>query len=307
MNVTLRKIDAFSWNGSAGNPAAVCYPSADQVLPPETMQTIARELRDEVREVGFFFPIGHPQYDAAALGVAAGARQPLYRCKYYSAEREVDFCGHATIAAMHDLARSGAVRDGEPFSILTNRGALDVYPRAEADAVFIRAPEPRFRNAAIPRDDTAWALGLDPAALDPSLPLSIVNAGLDTLLVPVSGLDAVLSLAPDFEVLKDWCFASGADIVEVFTRETVDHAASWRVRVFPPRMGYLEDPATGSGNSALGYYLLRNGLWDGTPLVLEQNGERNLANRVRLETLPGGQVVLFGGSGVLRNEIEYKK
>lgn len=304
MNVKLRKIDAFSWNGSAGNPAAVCYPSNDQVIPPETMQTIARELRDEVSEVGFFFPVGHPQYETATLGVAASARPPLYRCKYYSAEREVNFCGHATIAAMNDLVRTGTVRDREPFSILTNRGGLDVYPRPETDAVFIRSPEPRFRNAAIPRDDTAWALGLDPAALDPNLPLSIVNAGLDTLLVPVFGLDAVLSLAPDFEVLRDWCFASGADIVEVFVRETVDPAASWRVRVFSPRMGYLEDPATGSGNSALGYFLLKNGLWDGAPLVLEQNGERNLANRVRLETLPGASVVLFGGSGVLRNEID---
>jgi PhzF family phenazine biosynthesis protein len=306
MNVTLRKIDAFSWNGSAGNPAAVCYPSADQVLPPETMQTIARELRDEVREVGFFFPIGHPQYDAAALGVAAGARQPLYRVKYYSAEREVDFCGHATIAAMHDLARSGAVRDGEPFSILTNRGALDVYPRAEADAVFIRAPEPRFRNAAIPRDDTAWALGLDPAALDPSLPLSIVNAGLDTLLVPVSGLDAVLSLAPDFEVLKDWCFASGADIVEVFTRETVDHAASWRVRVFPPRMGYrrIRRPARA----------IR--LW-GLPPKKRVMGWDSARARAKWGTEPRKSRASgdpswrtgrsFRGSGVLINEIEYRK
>jgi predicted PhzF superfamily epimerase YddE/YHI9 len=34
----------------------------------------------------------------------------------------------------------------------------------------------------------------------------------------------------------------------------------FRVRVFAATFGYLEDPATGSGNSALGYYLLQHQL-----------------------------------------------
>ncbi len=39
-------------------------------------------------------------------------------------------------------------------------------------------------------------------------------------------------------------------------------------RVFAPKFGYLEDPATGSGNSAFGYYMLKNALWDGTPATI---------------------------------------
>jgi len=29
-----------------------------------------------------------------------------------------------------------------------------------------------------------------------------------------------------------------------------------------PKFGYLEDLATGLGNSAMGYYMLKNQLWD---------------------------------------------
>ncbi len=63
--------------------------SKNDISEPEMLQ-IARELKGFVNEVGFIFQSGENRFDL----------------KYYSAEREVDFCGHATIAIMYDLIKN---------------------------------------------------------------------------------------------------------------------------------------------------------------------------------------------------------
>jgi len=283
MKLAFKKFDAFASGGSSGNPAGAVYAGEGQTLDAETMQRIARELKGFVSETGFVLPGSPP------------------RLKYYSSEREVDFCGHATIAIMYDYFVSGPGRGLESAVISTNRGMLEVYNRvSDLDAVFIMAPVPEFGKTGFSAEDVAGALGLAASDPDSTLPVRLINAGLDTLLVPVSSLDVILGMKPDFAKLGAWCVDMGVDIVEVFCRETVCADASWRVRVFCPRMGYLEDPATGSGNSAFGCYLLDCGLWDGGDIMLEQNGEREAFNRIQLATVgtggPDGDLrVLFGG------------
>lgn len=66
---------------------------------------------------------------------------------------------------------------------------------------------------------------------------------------------------------------------------------------------YLEDPATGSGNSAFANYLLANGYWDGNPIVIEQGGDNIEFDKVNLRTK--GDKVLFGGSATLKIEGYY--
>jgi PhzF family phenazine biosynthesis protein len=254
------------------------------------MQKIAAEMSGFVSEVGFVFPFDSNMHrpDKADLSL-----------KYFSPEREVDFCGHATIAIMHDLFRTGYFGNRREVRISTNRGVLSVVNRiAEMDAVFISAPLPEFRDTVVPLEGTAAALGIRQNDIDSLLPVCVINAGLNTLLVPISSLDTVLAMKPDYEVLRSWCRSCGADIVEVFCSKTVSSSTLWRVRVFCPLMGYLEDPATGSGNSAFGYYLLKNALWDGLPIELEQNGEREAFNLVKLTcegTAEEGKRVWFGG------------
>ena len=76
-----------------------------------------------------------------------------------------------------------------------------------------------------------------------------------------------------------------------------------RTRVFAPRFGYLEDPATGSGNSAFGHYMLKNGMWDGETVSIEQNGEKTAFNVVKLKERSGK--VLFGGRAATKIEGRY--
>lgn len=75
------------------------------------------------------------------------------------------------------------------------------------------------------------------------------------------------------------------------------------LRVFAPKFGYLEDPATGSGNSAFANYLLSEGLWKGEPIMIEQGGNNRIFNSVKLKCQDGK--VLFGGKATKKIEGEY--
>jgi len=289
-----KKIDAFASGRSAGNPAGAVYLDSLNEITPEEMQQVARELKGFVSEVGYVWRI-----DRTTFGL-----------KYYSSEREVEFCGHATIAIMYDLVKNDQdLLKSDLIHIVTNKGKLAVENRIKSDdAVFITAPAPVFSSSEIARDQVAAALRINGGELSSDYPISVVNAGLETLIVPFRKLNTVLSLNPSLEELKDFCIKQGVDIVTVFSDETDNSANRFRTRVFAPTFGYLEDPATGSGSAALGYYLITNGKWDGKPITLEQNGSRDNPNIVRLianRNQSGNMRVLFGGKAIVRILGEY--
>jgi len=289
-----KKIDAFASGLSTGNPAGAVYLDSMNEIKPEEMQRIAWELKGFVSEVGYLWRI-----DGTTFGL-----------RYYSSEREVEFCGHATIAIMYDLIRNDQdLIKNDLIHIVTNKGKLTVENRLKSDdAVFITAPAPVFSSKTIERDRIAEAFRINDDELSNNCPISVVNAGLETMIVPFRSLNSIMSLNSSLEELKDFCVRRDVDIITVFSEETSSSGNRFRSRVFAPTFGYLEDPATGSGNSALGYYLLKNGKWDGTPITLEQNGSMDNPNIVRLIAKrddSGSMRVLFGGNAIVRIQGEY--
>ena len=289
-----KKIDAFATATSSGNPAGLVTLRAETDIAVSDMQRIARELKGFVSEVGYSWPLPDGSF----------------RLRYFSSEREVEFCGHATIAILCDLIQNDSDLLTRPtLTIRTNSATLEVENRIPGEnAVYITSPAPQFRTARIDQSSLARALQTNPGNLSDSLPVSIVNAGLETLIVPMATLDSVLSLSPSQEELKAFCHAQSVDILTVFSQETSTPAHRFRTRVFAPTFGYLEDPATGSGNAALGHYLLKNGHWNGSPISLEQNGDRSNPNLIRLVAKPsprGTASVLFGGGAIVRIQGTY--
>ena len=284
-----KKIDAFATSSSSGNPAGLISLNTETDLTVSDMQRIARELKGFVSEVGYCWPLP----------------DGFFRLRYFSSEREVEFCGHATIAILYDLIQSDPRLLTRPtLTIQINSSTLEVENRIPSEnAVYITSPSPQFRATPIDKFSLAHALQTDPSTLCNSSPISIVNAGLETLIVPMATLHSVLSLAPSQEKLKAYCHAQSVDILIVFSSETTTPAHRFRTRVFAPTFGYLEDPATGSGNAALGHYLLKNGQWNGDPMSLEQNGDRANPNLIRLvakASAHGTPNVLFGGGAIVR-------
>jgi PhzF family phenazine biosynthesis protein len=289
-----KKIDAFATGRSTGNPAGVIYLNSLNDITGFEMQKIAEELKGFVNEVGYLCRLGDDLFDL----------------KYYSSEREVDFCGHATVAMMYDLIKNDAgLLEKDVIYINTSKGKLAVSNRIEnEDAVFIAAPKPVFSDRTIRISEIAKALRIDKDIIDGCHPISIINAGLETLIVPIGGLSEAILITPDLEELKRFCINQAIDIITVFTGEVADSGNAFRTRVFAPSFGYLEDPATGSGNSAFGYYLLKNERWRGRFMSIEQNRFADNPNIVKLEfgkNDSGQNQVSFGGNAVVRINGEY--
>lgn len=290
-----KKIDAFATEKSDGNPAGyIRLDSADNIDTNE-MQRIAKELKGFVNEVGYVFI----------------SNEDTFNLRYYSSEREVDFCGHATIAIMYDIIKNTESLINKPeINIITSKGKLIAENLIlSKDAVFIMSPAPEFRKVNIHKEEIAWALKVGISDINDKYEISIVNAGLETLIVPIKTLQSILKICPELEILKQFCIKNNIDIIEVFCDEVYNKENNFRTRVFAPTFGYLEDPATGSGNSAFGYYLIKNNLWDGESLIIEQNGCYDKYNKVQLKTridAENNKRVLFGGGAITRIEGKYK-
>lgn len=286
-SLKFKKIDAFTGNGSSGNPAGYIWLDSPDELSEAEMQRVGFELKGFVSEVGF-----------------AWQEKGVYHLRYFSSDCEVAFCGHATIAILYDLLRS---RPEPTVNFCVRAGELTAFNHIkDEDAVYITAPAPQYLDHQLTADRVSAALGFKPDAIDPNLPIRVIDGGLRTLLVPITSLDTVLSMGPDQEKLRQFSLDHDFDITLVFTPQTAYPSNRFRTRVFPPRFGYLEDPATGSGNSAFGYYLLSENRWPGD-MSLEQGPSREKPNIVKIKHLTSGgsDRILFGGNATTRIDGQY--
>ena len=124
-----KKIDAFATESSTGNPAGYIRLAELADITTAEMQQIAKELKGFVNEVGYLAQVNDFEFDL----------------RYYSSEREVDFCGHATIAIMYDLIKTNKFLAEVPtLKINTNRGSLTVYNQTKSKMPFLSCH--RYRN-----------------------------------------------------------------------------------------------------------------------------------------------------------------
>jgi PhzF family phenazine biosynthesis protein len=287
-----KKIDAFVEGQSGGNPAGCIYLPDQDALSTAEMQMIARELAGFVSEVVYVY-----------------SDEGYTALRYFSPEREMTFCGHCTVAVMYDLikndpdlARNPIIRIHIPEGVLLVRNEI-----ASSDLVYINTPLPQIITPDLNRDDVAAALKIPPGEIAEKNTIIIVRAGLSTLIVPFTSLNTLLSLYPDQKNLREFCLAQGIEIILVFTDDVSSDANAYRTRVFAPIFGYLEDPATGSGNAALGYYLLNAALWDGHPIRIEQGRSRENPSIIRLvsDASKIQRGVFFGGKARVKIEGDY--
>lgn len=283
------KSNAFTSGESLGNPAA-CFFTGREGLSPKQMQTIATEHKGFVMEVVFC------------------AQSEIADCKltYYSSEREVEFCGHGTIATMYTMVKETPELMAKPvITAETNyKGIIEIFNAInEENAVYITAPEPIEHSMNLSVAQIENALSLPHGSIRKDLPIRIIDAGLRTLLVPIADFETEISAYPNEQGLKTFCENNDIDIILVFSKQTTDASAFAHTRVFAPKFGYLEDPATGSGNSAFANYLLSEGHWKGEPITIEQGGNNRIFNSVKLKFQDGK--VLFGGKATKKIEGEY--
>jgi trans-2,3-dihydro-3-hydroxyanthranilate isomerase len=286
-------LDVFTAQRLAGNPLAVVV-DADG-LDGAAMQAIAREFN--LSETVFVLKPESPAHRA--------------RLRIFTPATELRFAGHPTIGTAVLLARLDGGTGARELVLEEDVGPIRCMVEigeSGGRARFDLPREPEQTGDIRDAGQVAAALGLtlDDLGEDGFLP-GIWTAGNAFTFVPVRGLDAVARSRPD---ATQWDMAFGPDDppgVFVFCCDTVDPAHDYHARMFAPRLGVAEDPATGSAAAAFAGLVARfGGLSDGEhELVIEQGYEMGRPSLLRLfVSLRGGQLVAgaIGGDAVLVSE-----
>jgi PhzF family phenazine biosynthesis protein len=119
-------------------------------------------------------------------------------------------------------------------------------------------------------------LGLEADALESDLPLETARGDFVHLVVPLTGLDAMQSIQPDFNRMIEFCHAYGIETIAVFCTEVENTHNGIHVRDFCPAVGVSESAAAGTTNAALTSYLVRHELVPTESDVITVNAEQGL-------------------------------
>jgi PhzF family phenazine biosynthesis protein len=203
-------IDAFTTEIGKGNPAAV-VPLEGRFPEDSVMQTIASE--NNLSETAF-----------------VALYKDSYSIRWFTPTREVDLCGHATLASAF-VYKNHLGFEGSSISFQSASGLLTV--NYEADSLAMIFPSrPAKRCDAIP----AIERGLHVT------PVEVLKSR--DYLVILRDEQSVIELEPDFESLKlPDCL--GVIVTAQGTR------SDFVSRFFAPNAGIAEDPVTGSSHCTL--------------------------------------------------------
>lgn len=209
MKLTLYQVDAFADRPFEGNPAAVC--PLDAWLPDDLMQNIAME--NNLSETAYFVK-----------------ENDRYRIRWFTPVREVDLCGHATLASAYVIFNSLG-HEGTEVAFESKSGVLTV--KRAGDWLELDFPSQPPVSCAVP-ELIVKAFG--------ETPVECLRS--DDYIVVFDHESAVLDADPDLSVV------SGLDLrgVAITARsEKYDFV----VRFFAPNYGIDEDPVTGSAFTQL--------------------------------------------------------
>jgi PhzF family phenazine biosynthesis protein len=240
-------VDAFTDQPFTGNTAGVV--TAAGGLSTDQIQAIARELGQT--ETCFVSAPDEPQADLAL--------------RWFTPAVEVDLCGHATVAAFVCLAAAERIDwrgDRAHVRCATRVGTVEVWLERMASGsprVMLSAGVAQLSPASDDREAAASAVGLDPAAVDPALPIA-ADPGSARLIIPVSRLDDLLCLTPNGTAMIAYGQDHGYRRFTLVCRETVDPRHFVHLRHFAPANGIPEDPVTGTAHAAVAVYLDREGV-----------------------------------------------
>ncbi|MCS6988869.1 MAG: PhzF family phenazine biosynthesis protein [Chloroherpetonaceae bacterium] len=269
----IKHVDAFTDRAFTGNPAAVVLDASG--LDDEQMQLIAREMN--LPETAFVLPAQDGSCDL--------------ELRWFTPTKEVDLCGHGTVATFHALAEEKMFGLGEQpnkqFRVKTRSGILpvSVERRGEKTMVKFGVPVPKFEKFDGQISDLFATLSVPVEQLDRTLPVLISSSRY--LYLPFVNREPLLKMSPDFQSLKQLTLRRGLAGVCVFTTETKHPTSAAHSRFFAPALGIDEDPVTGSAQGELACYLYLQKRVSGEngaiPVTLEQGYVINRGGRVWAE------------------------
>jgi trans-2,3-dihydro-3-hydroxyanthranilate isomerase len=283
-------LDVFTDRRLAGNPLAVVL--QPDGLDQDAMQAVAGEFN--LPETVFVLPPDDPAHRA--------------RCRIFTPKRELPFAGHPTVGTALLL---GCLDGGSgprnmvleqtigPVSCHVTPAERSGYASFDLPALPVEAGSPPSVSA------LAGALGLSAEDIGfGTFGPTCWSAGNPFVFVPLNSLAAVQRARPD---IAQFASALGDPAIFVFADQTIEAGRDFHARMFAPKMGIIEDPATGSAVAAFAGVLARfAGLNDGKhDIAIEQGYEMGRPSLIHLGmTLANGALTAasIGGGAIIVGE-----
>ena len=225
--------NSFAEETGGGNPAAVVL-EADS-FSEQKMQEIAREI-------GF----------SETAFVLRSSKADL-KVRYFTPVREVDLCGHATIAVFSLLRDLEILTQGQ-YRLETVQEELQI--EISHDSVMMELSRPVFFEYP-DRKEVAESLNIEEEDLLAEHLPQFVSTGLKDLIIPVRTKEVLDHIRPDFDKITRLSDRYDAEGYHLFALD--QQIVTAYTRNFAPSLGISEESATGTASGALAAYLHRNG------------------------------------------------
>lgn len=228
MELHIYKLTSFPKESHGGNEAGVVL-NAD-LLKDKDMLKIAKDI-------GF-----------SETAFVSKSNIADFKVKFFTPVEEVPLCGHATIATFNLLRNKKIIKPGT-YTQETKAGVLKLD--VKDDLVFMEQTRPFFGQVieAVELKNCFYNYEY----INHELPIVIMSTGIREVFLPISSVELLNKLTPNFEEIKRISKLFNVIGIHCFS-VTKDEADAYG-RNFAPLVGINEESATGTSNGALACYL----------------------------------------------------
>ena len=255
MKIQVLVVNAFTDNGLGGNPAGVVL-DADNLNKQQKLSVASK--------VGLS--------ETAFVSSSATA---AFKLDFFTPNRQIAHCGHATIATFGYLRQINHIKDGAS-SKETIDGNRDIF--IDGEMTFMEQLSPNYFDNGDQKDKVLRSLGITGDELLENTSPVIVNTGNSFMLVAMKNIQAVSNVSPDFEAIN--IISEEYDLIGyyIFSEMTKNPGRDAGARMFAPRYGIKEESATGMAAGPLACFLHDKRRIDKDVFLIEQGHLMNPAS-----------------------------
>ena len=255
MDIQVQIINAFTDNGLGGNPAGVVL-KADELSPQQKLNVACKIGLSETAFV-------------------STSNSAAYKLDFFTPNRQIAHCGHATIATFSYLRQLNCIEEGMT-SKETIDGNRDIL--IDGDMAFMEQLSPGYKDIDDRTGEVLQSLGITGNDLMANISPVIVNTGNSFMLVPMKNAEAVSQVYPNFAAINK--ISEDYDLIGyyIFSKTTQMPGRDAGARMFAPRFGIKEESATGMAAGPLACFLYDKMNIDKDVFLIEQGHLMNPAS-----------------------------
>ncbi|MBC2851835.1 PhzF family phenazine biosynthesis protein [Cetobacterium sp. 8H] len=225
-------VDVFTHKTKGGNKAGVIFNKEE--IPLSECQKIATRLN--LSETVFIKKID----------------SNIFELNFFTPKCEIEFCGHASLAAFYILKKLKMIGEGKYIARLK---FIELSVIVEKNKIFLEQDDIILSDV-IDKNSILESLRLKNDELDKKMDIRIAYSGLRDILIPVRDRNILNNLKINFKKIEEISKVNNVVGYHVYCIEN----DKIYCRNFAPLYGIEEEPATGSSNGALFGYLYINSI-----------------------------------------------